>query len=157
MVNWAQNSSQASPGRAAGPAWPAGLAWPPGGPPGLAWPAVCPAGSGRQQQRSRPPTPITAGGLFGIYLFHFLDHLFYLFQSFYLFSFYLLLIYNIFAFWGFIYFISSARRELYIIPYIFTFRHLGLFIYCVSRIHIFLFPCFLYFLANYILHFLYFP
>ena len=65
MAFWAPKWSQTSPGRAAGPAWPAGLAWPPGGLPGLAWPAVCPAGSGRQQQRSRPPTPITAGGLFG--------------------------------------------------------------------------------------------
>ena len=52
------------PGRAAGPAWPAGLAWPPGGLPWLAWLAICPAGSGRQQQRGRPPAPITAGGLF---------------------------------------------------------------------------------------------
>ena len=66
MAFWAPKWSQTSPGRAAGPAWPAGLAWPPGGLPGLAWPAVCPAGSGRQQQRSRPPTPITAGGLCGI-------------------------------------------------------------------------------------------
>ena len=53
------------PGRPAGPAWPAGLAWPPGGLPWLAWLAICLAGSGRQQQRGRPPAPITAGGLFG--------------------------------------------------------------------------------------------
>ena len=29
----------------------------------LAWLAICLAGSGRRQQRSHPPTPITAGGL----------------------------------------------------------------------------------------------
>ena len=54
------------PGRPAGPAWPAGLTWPPDGLPWLAWLAVCPAGSGHQLQRLRPPTPITAGGLRGI-------------------------------------------------------------------------------------------
>ena len=43
------------PGRAAGPAWPAGLAWAPGGLPWLAWLAICLAGSGRQQQRGSPP------------------------------------------------------------------------------------------------------
>ena len=42
------------PGWPAGPAWLAGLAWPPGGLPWLAWLAICLAGSGRQQQRSRP-------------------------------------------------------------------------------------------------------
>ena len=34
------------PGRAAGPAWPAGLAWAPGGLPWLAWLAICLARSG---------------------------------------------------------------------------------------------------------------